>query len=164
MNPQGVRKPAWFAYKYLNALGEQELEGGDEQTIITRDERGVQVLTWTYEPPRDQNISNRPYFRQVRPSPPAPPLVLRFRGMAPGEHAVAVRRVGFRHNDAYTAWLEMGLPQTLDEDQVAQLHALTADQPEVMPMTIGADGEGSLTLPMDVHDVVLVEIEALRAP
>ena len=84
--------------------------------------------------------------------------------MAPGEHAVAVRRVGFRHNDAYTAWLEMGLPQTLDEDQVAQLHALTADQPEVMPMTIGADGEGSLTLPMDVHDVVLVEIEALRAP
>ena len=164
INPQGVRKPAWFAYKYLNALGEQELEGGDEQTIITRDERGVQVLTWTYEPPRDQNISNRPYFRQVRPSPPAPPLVLRFRGMAPGEHAVAVRRVGFRHNDAYTAWLEMGLPQTLDEDQVAQLHALTADQPEVMPMTIGADGEGSLTLPMDVHDVVLVEIEALRAP
>ena len=164
INPQGVRKPAWFAYKYLNALGEQELEGGDEQTIITRDERGVQVLTWTYEPPRDQNISNRPYFRQVRPSPPAPPLVLRFRGMAPGEHAVAVRRVGFRHNDAYTAWPEMGLPQTLDEDQVAQLHALTADQPEVMPMTIGADGEGSLTLPMDVHDVVLVEIEALRAP
>ena len=164
INPQGVRKPAWFAYKYLNALGEQELEGGDEQTIITRDERGVQVLTWTYEPPRDQNISNRPYFRQVRPSPPAPPLVLRFRGMAPGEHAVAVRRVGFRHNDAYTAWLEMGLPQTLDEDQVAQLHALTADQPEVMPMTIGADGEGSLTLPMDVHGVVLVEIEAPRAP
>ena len=164
INPQGVRKPAWFAYKYLNALGEQELEGGDEQTIITRDERGVQVLTWTYEPPRDQNISNRPYFRQVRPSPPAPPLVLRFRGMAPGEHAVAVRRVGFRHNDAYTAWLEMGLPQTLDEDQVAQLHALTADQPEVMPMTIGADGEGSLTLPMDVHDVVLVEIDAPRAP
>lgn len=164
MNPQGVRKPAWFAYKYLNALGEQELEGGDEQTIITRDARGIQVLAWVYEPPRDQTVSNRPYFGQVRPSPPARPLVLHFRGMAPGEYAASVRRAGFRHNDAYTAWLEMGSPGTLDQDQLARLHALTADRPEMMALSIGPDGEGALTLPMNVHDVVLVEIEAPRAP
>ena len=164
MNPQGIRKPAWFAYKYLNALGDEEQAGGDDQTIITRDARGIQVLAWTYEPPRDQTVSNRPYFGQVRPSPPAPPLVLRFRGMAPGEYAVSMRRVGFHHNDAYTAWLEMGSPETLNEEQLAQLHALTADQPEMMTASIGADGEGALTLPMTVHDVVLVEIETARAP
>ena len=34
----------------------------------------------------------------------------------------------------------------------------------MMTASIGADGEGALTLPMTVHDVVLVEIETARAP
>ena len=162
MNPQGVRKPAWFAYKYLNALGDHELEGGDDQTIITRDARGIQVLAWTYEPPRDQDVSNRPYFRQVRPSPPAAPLVLAFEGLTPGDHAASVRRVGFRHNDAYTAWLEMGAPETLDENRLADLHTLTRDEPEQMTVRADASGRAVVTLPMAVHDVILVELETER--
>jgi xylan 1,4-beta-xylosidase len=160
MNPQGVRKPSWFAYKYLNALGDHELEGGDHQTIITRDDRGVQVLAWTYEPPRDQDVSNRPYFRQVRPAPPAAPLVLRFEGLPPGDHAASIRRVGFGHNDAYTAWLEMGAPETLDDRRLAELHAETRDDPERVTLRAGADGRAVLTLPLAVYDVVLVELEA----
>ncbi|WP_292104619.1 cellulase family glycosylhydrolase [Brevundimonas sp.] len=162
MNPQGVRKPAWFAYKYLNALGDQELEGGDDQTIITRDQRGVQVLAWIYEPPRDQDVSNRPYFGRVHPSPPAAPLVLRFEGLAPGDHAASVRRVGFRHNDAYTAWLEMGSPETLDESRLVELHDQTRDDPELMTVRADANGRAVLTLPMAVHDVILVELETAR--
>ena len=164
MNPQGVRKPAWFAYKYLNALGDQELEGGDDQTIITRDARGVQVLAWTYEPPRDQTVSNRPYFGQVRPSPPAPSLVLNFQGLEPGDYEVSVRRVGFRHNDAYTVWLEMGSPPALSQSQLAQLNAATADEPLIRTVHVSADGRGVLTLPMNVHDVVLAELRRQRAP
>ena len=164
MNPQGVRKPAWFAYKYLNALGDQELEGGDDQTIITRDARGVQVLAWTYEPPRDQTVSNRPYFGQVHPSPGAPPLALNFRGLEPGDYEVSIRRVGFRSNDAYTVWLEMGLPSELSENQLAQLYAATADEPQVQALRVGDDGRGVLSLPMHVHDVVLAELRLQRAP
>ncbi|MEH6664349.1 MAG: beta-xylosidase [Brevundimonas sp.] len=164
MTPQGVRKPAWFAYKYLNALGDEELEGGDGQTIITRDDRGVQVLAWTYEPPRDQDVSNRPYFRQIRPSPPAAPLVLRFEGLPPGDHAASIRRVGFGHNDAYTAWLQMGAPAELTAQQLAALHAVTTDEPERRTVTAGGDGRGTLTLRMNVHDVVLVELQSRRDP
>lgn len=162
MNPQGVRKPSWFAYKYLNVLGDAELAGADAQSIITRDARGVQVLAWRYEPPRDQDVSNRPYFRQVRPAPPAPPLELAFEGLTPGEHRASVRRTGFRHNDAYTAWLDMGSPAQLDAAQLQALHALTADEPEVMTVTADAGGRAVLTLPMHVYDVVLVELETER--
>lgn len=162
MTPQGVRKPAWFAYKYLNRLGDTELAGADAQSIITRNERGVQILAWRYEPPRDQELSNRPYFRQVRTPPPAPPLELTFEGLTPGEHRVEVRRTGFRRNDAYTAWLDMGLPETLSDEQLAALHAETGDAPQVMAVSVDASGRAVLTLPMNVYDVVLVELETGR--
>lgn len=162
MNPQGVRKPAWFAYKYLNRLGDTELAGADDQSIITRQGDRVQVLAWRHEPPRDQTVSNRPYFRQVRPAPRAPDLELAFEGLAPGSYRVSVRRTGFRRNDAYTAWLEMGRPSELTPAQIDALHAETADAPEEFVLSADAEGRAVLTLSMNVHDVVLAELEADR--
>ena len=72
-------------------------------------------------------------------------------------HRVEVRRVGFRNNDAYTAYLEMGRPETLTADQLAQLQALTRDEPEVFTVSVGADGRARLELPMKAYDVVLAE-------
>ncbi|KQW82274.1 beta-xylosidase [Brevundimonas sp. Root1279] len=158
MTPQGVRKPTWFAYKYLNSLGDRELSTGDDQSIAALDGDKLQVLAWRWELP-EQPVSNRPFFRQVREAPAAGPLEITLSGLPAGEHAVSVRRVGFRANDAYTAWLEMGSPGTLDAAQLAQLQSLTRDLPETHRITVGADGRGRLTLPMRVHDVVLVEIE-----
>lgn len=156
MNPQGVRKPSWFAYKYLARLGERELANADTQSIVTLDGGTLQVLAWHYEAP-DQTVSNRPYFRAVQPARALEPLVIEARGLTPGVHRVEVRRVGFRNNDAYTAYLEMGRPETLTADQLAQLQALTRDEPEVFTVTVGADGRARLELPMKAYDVVLAE-------
>lgn len=158
LTPQGVRKPTFFAYKYLNSLGDQELPTGDAQSIATLDGGKLQVLAWRWELP-DQPVSNRPFFRQVREAAPAAPLQIELSNLAPGEHQASVRRVGFRANDAYTAWLEMGSPATLDAAQLARLQDLTRDEAERVRFTVGADGRGRLPLPMRVHDVVFIEIE-----
>ena len=158
MNPQGVRKPAWFAYKYLNRLGDRELANGDDQSIVALDGETLQVLAWHYEAP-DQTVSNRPYFRAVQPARSLGPLEISLRGLPAGRYRAEVRRVGFRSNDAYTAYLEMGAPAALDPDQLRQLQELTRDTPEVHPVVIGPDGGGRLRLPMHAYDVVLVELE-----
>ena len=161
MNPQGIRKPAWFAYKYLNRLGETELATGDDQSIATRDtDGGVQLLAWRYEAP-DQPTSNRPFYTRVRPAAPAAPLDVRLSGLTPGTWLVELRRTGFRANDAYTAYLEMGRPERLDADQLAQLQALTTDAPVTSVIRVGADGTAQLTVPMNVYDVVLAELTPL---
>ena len=158
MTPQGVRKPTFFAYKYLNSLGDRELATGDAQSIAALKGETVQVLAWRYELP-DQPISNRPFFRQVREPAFAAPLRIEVRGLRPGVHAVSVRRVGFKANDAYTAYLEMGSPATLSDAQLGVLQALTQDEPETHVVMVGADGRGQMDVPMRVHDVVMVEIE-----
>ena len=78
--------------------------------------------------------------------------------MKPGTYHVSVRHTGFRRNDAYTAYLDMGRPATLTAAQLAQLQALTADRPTTSTLRVRADGKAALDLPMRDHDVVMVEL------
>jgi xylan 1,4-beta-xylosidase len=158
LTPDGIRKPAFFAYKYLCRLGDRELPTGDKQSIAAVKGKTLQILAWRHELPV-QAVSNRPFFRKVRKPAAAAPLSLAFAGLAPGAHQASIRRVGFKSNDAYTAYLEMGSPAKLDPEQLAQLQALTTDTPKIERLVVGKDGRARLELPMQVHDVVLVEVD-----
>eukprot|EP01030_Chromulinospumella_sphaerica_P017626 gene17626-17460_t len=155
MTPDGIRKATWFAFKYLNELGDRELATGDDQAIAALKGKTVQVLAWRDLLP-DQSVSNRPFFRQVRPAAEGPPLAVTIKGLKPGRYEASIRRTGFRQNDAYTAYLEMGRPEKLTPDQLTQLQALTTDTPVRQTVEVGADGKASLTLPMRDHDVVMI--------
>jgi xylan 1,4-beta-xylosidase len=161
MNPQGIRKPAYFAYKYLHQLGETELKTRDAQSYVTRDGNALQVLAWDFQTPR-QEKSNRPFYTAVQPTRDGAPLQLKFKGLKPGAYGVSVYRTGFKANDAHTAYLEMGSPKTLTQDQVARLNALSADRPERRVVNIAKNGSGSLQVPMRVNDVVLIKMAPQR--
>jgi xylan 1,4-beta-xylosidase len=157
MNPQGIRKPAYFAYKYLHQLGENEVKTLDTQSYVTRTGDAVQVLAWDWQQPR-QEKSNRPFYTKVQPTRDGRQLRLDLKGLRPGAYTVSVYRTGFRANDAHTAYLEMGAPKTLDQSQVASLQALTADRPELGKLNVAASGVASVEVKMRVNDVVLVKI------
>ncbi len=157
MTPQGIRKASWFAYKYLADLGDRELPTGDNQSIAAVKGKTVQLLAWRDVLP-DQPVSNRPFFTKVRPPAAAAPIDLRLTGLKPGAYRLTLRRTGFRQNDAYTAYLDMGRPATLSPTQLGQLHTLSADVPVVTTIRIEADGGARVTLPMRDHDVVMVEL------
>ena len=163
MNPHGIRKPAWFAYKYLHQLGERQLPTADAQSWVTRDDKGgVQVLAWDFRTPEQGKRSNRPFYTKVQPTRDGAPLTLELKGLKAGTCAMQLYRTGFRANDAHTAYLEMGKPKTLTAAQVAQLQGLTADRPETRQVRVGRDGSAKVTVPMRVNDVVLVKIGAAR--
>lgn len=83
---------------------------------------------------------------------------MRVSGLKPGRYQVRIRRTGYRENDAYTAYLEMGRPEKLSPGQLQQLQAVTKDAPRVHIIEVKRDGSAALTLPMRAHDVVLVEL------
>lgn len=157
MTPEGVRKPAWFAYKYLNAVRGQAIASDDDQVFAARDGSKVAVLAYAWRQP-DQPVSNRPFYTKPHPPAPAPALRLRLAGLKPGAYRLRARRTGYRANDAYSAYIDMGLPKTLTPAQLAQLQALTTDRPEVDKM-VRVTGEAVVDLPMRANDIVLVELE-----
>ncbi|MFS2213634.1 beta-xylosidase [Telluria sp. Tellsp104] len=158
MNPQGIRKAAWFAYKYMNELGDQQVQTADKQSWVTKDANGVQVLAWDFQTPDMGKKTNRPFFGAVQPTKNGTPLTLSLKGMKPGTYHVQVYRTGFKANDAYTAYIEMGKPKTLAADQLAKLQALTVDKPETRTVKVAANGTANVQVPMRANDVVLVKI------
>lgn len=161
MNREGVRKPAWFAYKYLNLLRGREVPTQDEEAVIATDGWRTGVLVWDWEQP-EQELSNRPFYTKVLPTRDTAPTELRFVNLVPGRYRITVRRVGLHANDAHTAYLEMGSPPALTQKQLARLRAATQDIPESeQTVTVAVDGKMITTVPMRANDVVLTMMELL---
>jgi xylan 1,4-beta-xylosidase len=162
MNIDGVRKPAWFAYKYLRALRGRDVRTADPQSWAASDGKRATAIAWDWRIP-DQKTSNRPYYTRLHPSAPAAPLTVRFSHLQPGSYRLQVRRTGFKRNDPQSAWIEMGKPTKLSAAQLAKLKSLTRDLPERNALVrVPTAGAYSLTLPMRSHDVVLVTMERVR--
>lgn len=156
LNREGIRKPAFFAYKYLNALKGKEISSSDAESILATDGASTTALIWEWEQP-EQKVSNRPFYTKLVPASAAPTTRLNFKRLAAGEYRLHIRRTGFRANDAYSAYIEMGAPTALSADQLKKLRSLTRDVPETnRKVTVGSSGEYTVDIPMRTNDIVLV--------
>ena len=163
VNPQGVRKPAYFAYKYLHRLGDRALDTDDRESIVTWDGHALKALVWHFRQPQ-QTQSNRSFYTRVQPASPAAEVDLQVSGLRPGRYRVAIHRTGYDANDAYTAYLRMGSPATLSAAQLQKLHELTADKPLTRELRAYKAGTAKLALPMRDNDIVLLELTPAASP
>ena len=118
----------------------------------------MEALVWDYEYPA-QDKSNRPFYSKVLPTKASASAMLDLKGVKPGAYRVRLYRTGFKANDAYTAYLELGSPKSLSAEQVKQLDLLAADKPELAELTVRKSGTASFRIPMHINDVVLAIIE-----
>lgn len=161
LNPQGIRKSAYFAYKYLHGLHGNAIPVEDAQVMAASDGAEVAALVWDFQQPQ-QPVSNRPFYGRIVPTAPSAPAELRISHVKAGKYRVQLRRTGFHANDAYSAYVEMGAPKTLSPAQVDQLHALTTDAPEMeRVVSVGKSGKFAITVPMRANDVVLLTLKAI---
>ncbi len=157
MNREGIRKPAWFAYKYLNALKGNALPSSDAQVWAAADGNSVAVVVWDFQQPV-QSVSNKPFYSRIVPNKSSAPVDMSVAGLKPGRYTLEIRRTGFRKNDAYSAYIDMKAPDSLTPAQLTQLQGLTVDKPEVRQVTVGANGMAAVSLPMSSNDIVLVTL------
>lgn len=141
INYEGIRKPSFFAYKFLAALGDTDLVTADPQSWITKSHDGsVEALFWNYTPIAGPNQeTNQVFYKREQPAQPAPGTALKLTGLPNGRYALSVFRTGYKQNDAYTAYLHMGSPNQLTRAQVAGLQK-------------AASGAPSETRSVDIHD------------
>lgn len=159
MNPQGIRKPAYFAYKYLHALQGNSISTQDPQAMASTDEGNFAGVIWNFEQP-DQKVSNRSFYTKPIPSHPVQPVSLKVSHLVRNaSYSLEVYRTGYHSNDAYTAYLEMGSPKELTREQISKLNELTSDRPETSKVVkSGDDGTVEVAIPMNSNDIVLVKL------
>ena len=159
MNREGIRKPAYFAYKYLHALTGRNIALDDAHAMAAQDGAKTTVLVWDFTQ-KEQTLSNRSYFHQTHPAELKAPVHLLIEHLQPGaRYCVDLQRVGYKANDAYTAYLEMGAPRDLSAAQVEQLQRLTEALPTHLANIVASkDGKAEIALTMQSNDVELLTI------
>ena len=161
MNTQGIKKPAYFAYQFLNQLSTTELVTQDTQTFATKDERGnLQVLFWDSTRTLPEGINNQQYY--IKDLPPAEKGKVRLlvKGLKKGRYNLSLSQVGYERNDAFTAYIKMGSPKQLTRDQVAQLKSIANGKPNYEKIVkVNNKGEFELELPLRENDVYLVKLK-----
>jgi xylan 1,4-beta-xylosidase len=161
LNREGIRKPAYFAYKYLHELQGNEIPVEDSQVFAAAGKGSVSAVIWDFQQPH-QNLSNRPFFTRLVPAAPAPTIDVSVCHIKPGNYQVKIYRTGFRSNDAYSAYIEMGAPRDLSPPRLAELNKLTQDLPETdRVVRVGDSGSYEFPLPMSTNDVVLVTLNRI---
>lgn len=160
MTVHGIRKPAWFSYQFLNRLGNTELVNEDPMSWATKDESGnLQILLWDYSYTLPEGVNDQQHFVRDLPAADKGYVDLHINGLQPGAFSYRISQVGYRRNDAYTAYLEMGAPAQLTRAQVDSLKAAATGKPashEVIQ--VGADGAYETRLPLRQNDVFLIEL------
>jgi xylan 1,4-beta-xylosidase len=162
INLQGIKKPAFFAYQFLNELGEEELKNSDNRSWVCRDKSGaVQALIYDLTDPRrpDAKLDDWEVFRKPIKPNDRPPVKLRLTSLKPGTYHLRAFRIGFEENDAYSEYLKLGAPAQLDFNQVQQLKALASGKSsDGEDVTVGTDGQWIREFRMRENEVVFAQL------
>ena len=120
---QGINKPAFYAYQFLNRLGNMELTNIDSTSWVCKDSKGnIQVLAWdfTNTHPGD-SVNDQAYYIRDLPSKSKGKLKINISNVPNGTYSLEVYKIGYRCNDAYSSYLSLGKPKQLTKVQVEQI-------------------------------------------
>jgi xylan 1,4-beta-xylosidase len=106
-------------------------------------------------------LNDQVYYKGELPSKNTGPVTLRLSGIPRGVYLLQVYRTGYRVNDPYTTYLDLGAPSQLTRRQVEAIKALNSGAPSRSQIIRISDGRFSETFPMRENDVYLVVLKKL---
>ena len=164
MNLEGIKKPSFYAFKFLSKLGKQDVTTDDPQSWITKSPDGsVQALVWDYTPSvPPQGQVDQTFYKQKLPASDKGSLTIELSHVPDGNYTASVFQVGYQQNDAYTAYLNLGAPAQLTLQQVDSLKAASAGAPLTQTRITVKGGRFTRTLPLRTNDVFLFTLTPIK--
>jgi xylan 1,4-beta-xylosidase len=158
INLQGIKKPSFYAFRFLSQLGTQDMQSDDAQSWVTRSSDGsVQALLWDYTPVvPSQGQTDQTFYKREQPALVKGSLKLELSGLRDGRYKLSIYQTGYHKNDAYSAYLEMGSPDQLTRSQVSQLNASSSGAATVIDEVSVKNGRFARSMPLSTNDVFLL--------
>jgi xylan 1,4-beta-xylosidase len=141
------------------------LKNSDPSSWICADkDGGVQALVWDFTNTfPGKNMINQVYYKRDLPAQPKGKVTLTLTNVPQGNYTVETCKVGYRVNDAYATYRDLGAPNQLTKSQVAEIKSKNSGAPlEVRTVKIGLDGTFTQQFDFRENDVVLVTLKPQR--
>jgi xylan 1,4-beta-xylosidase len=163
LNYQSIDKPAFYAYQFMNKLGNTELINKDSSSWACKDKNGnIQVLLWDFTYTLPDSVNNQDYYIRNLPSKLKGKVKINISEIPSGMYNLEVYQVGYRVNDPYTTYFDMGRPNQLTIEQVQEIKKLNNGSPiytESIEVKNGTPFQKELTI--RENDVFLITLHKL---
>lgn len=158
MNTQGIKKPSYFSYAFLNKLGATELQNTDTSSWATKNEKGdVQVLLWDFTYTLPDSTNNQQYYIKDLPSKPKGSVKIQVAGLQKGTYILEIYKVGYKVNDVFTDYIGLNKPKQLTKEQVNTLKEKNNGDPiATETVIIDSNGNYSKDFKINENDVLLL--------
>lgn len=157
---QGIHKPVFYAYQFLNRLGKTELANKDSASWVCKDSSGnIQVLAWDFTNTLPDSVNDQQYYIRDLPARSKGKIKVNIKNVPAGMYTLEVYKVGYRSNDAYSTYLSMGKPSQLNRQEVSQIEKQNDGSPisrEIIQIKKGA--AFSKELPLRDNDVYFLNL------
>ena len=161
INFQGLKKPSFYAYQFLNRLGEDELKSNEPNSWITKSDSGVQILFWNYTPPKTEE-SDQIFYKKDIPAKDFGKVSIKINNLPNGSYSVEIYKIGYQVNDVYTDFLKLGSPLNLTREQVRQLAVNNSGKPiETLNTKIKSNQNFTKEFQLRENDVYFINLKRL---
>ena len=165
LNYQDIKKPAYYAYSFLNRLGSTELKTADSSSMVCKDKQGnFQLLFWnfTVTHPGD-SVNDQVFYKRDLPAKTIAPVTVKLNHLPAGKYKLQVYQVGYRVNDAYATYFDMHSPDQLTRQQVALIKQKNDGGPVATSIqNVGTNGDLIKTFAMRQNDVYFVTVYKIK--
>jgi xylan 1,4-beta-xylosidase len=164
INYQDLKKPAFYAYKFLNELGPSELVNAETASWVCKGpDNSVQALFWDYTPNvPPAGMNDQQFYKNEIPTKPIGRTVLSIANLPAGSYTLEIYQTGYQVNDVYTRYLNMGAPSQLTPSQVGILREQSNGDPNsVETIEIESGKPFVRTFALRQNDVYFVKLRPL---
>ena len=164
INYEDLKKPAFYAFKFLNELGPTELADSDPGSWVCKDQDGsVQALFWNYTPiVPPSGMNDQQFYTNEIPAKPIGRVALSISNLPPGSYSLKIYQTGYQINDVFSRYVEMGSPCQLTPGQIEILRKQSNGDPEsVETIQIENNKPFVRTFSMRQNDVYFVKLMPL---
>ena len=165
INYEDLKKPAFYAFKFLNELGQYELINTDPASWVCKSkDHSVQALFWDYTPIVPPTGTNdQQFYQQEIPAKDVGRAVLSITNLPAGTYTLEVYQTGYRAKDVFTGYLDLKSPSQLTPAQVGILRKTSKGDPQTRETIRIKTGKPFVrTFPLRQNDVYFVKILPLR--
>ena len=157
---QGINKPAFYAYQFLNKLGQTELANTDSRSWVTKNTRGdVQMLLWDFTYTLPDSTNNQNYYIKDLPAKSKGKVKINLANVPAGKYTMEIYKCGYRVNDAYTSYMDMGKPNQLNRQQVEKIKNQNNGKPvTTQQIEIKSNASFSKEIEIRENDVIMVNL------
>jgi len=160
MNTHGIKKPAYFAYSFMNKLGETELMNNDDASWACKNAKGdIQLLMWDFTYTLPDSVNNQQYYIRDLPASSKGKVKLEISNVPKGKYNLEIYKVGYKVNDPYSTYLSMGRPNQLTVQQVNTIKQLNNGSPiSTETVIINSKGIFMKEISINENDVFLFNL------